>query len=255
MKVKQGRSCILEPNCILRSAPSSITLVNEDDIITSNGYNGYSGSNNPIDVWNKKMVMFRQPITYDAHYRVEWENSNGLVPALHITYDAGATFRWITESGNTIASQDCYETNGDHESICILTSVQTDDNVLILEIDSYHTNWLWLGNFEWLETCPDKDDEYIAINNFLKESSLSITTQGNKINFVYTTIIPPDIFKIQPAINGCDYDWVNDGNTFSSNDKSSTVLDKCFEKSITSEHIVYTNTGTLSLLYDNTIEW
>ena len=100
------------------------------------------------------------------------------------------------------------------------------------------------------ETCPD---EYIAINEFLKESSLSITTQGNKINFVYTTIIPPDIFKIQPAINGCDYDWVNDGNTFSSNDKTNIDLDKCFEKSITSEHIVYTNTGTLSLLYDDTV--
>ena len=28
---------------------------------------------------------------------------------------------------------------------------------------------------------------------------------------------------------------------------------KCFEKSITSEHIVYTNTGTLSLMYHDTV--
>jgi hypothetical protein len=110
---------------------------------TING--GHTGTTlDPLDTFNGGMVMWTTPSAADDVFVLSYTEPVTLFGVI-CSYDAGATVSVYTYSGS-VASADCYATNGGSVSTCSALGSGLTDTTFFVKIDSHHGGWNWMGN-------------------------------------------------------------------------------------------------------------
>ena len=112
-------------------------------------HGGHSTSNtDPLTGWEGEMQMWKDPNLYDFEYLVTFTTPT-VVGELSADYDAGATVRLKDGAGNELGSASCYDSNGGNINKCVVTSSSSSPMQSIrVVIDSHHSSWNWMGNYE-----------------------------------------------------------------------------------------------------------
>ena len=98
----------------------------------------------PVEAFHGEMVLWASPNAGDIIYRLQYDMPVSL-NGLSVDYDAGATVRLQTGSGDVIASADCYESNGGQVNTCSLLGAPTTGTFFYVVIDSRHSTWNYMG--------------------------------------------------------------------------------------------------------------
>ena len=114
----------------------------------STSHGGHYGSTmDPHAVFFGKMALFASPSALDITYRLDFATPVTL-SGLMTKYDAGATVKLQTSDGTNIVTKDCYDSNGGQANTCTLTGSATTGTQFLVVIDSTHSTWNWMGDFQ-----------------------------------------------------------------------------------------------------------
>jgi len=212
-------------------------------------YGGHYGTSmDPHEAWAGEMNMFASPNKYDVIYIVDFDDPVEL-SQLTLVYDGGASVRVSSILKKEIGRQDCYETDGNSTTECVIkiTDAGYVSRVEVI-IDSNRKEWNWMGNYTFWDT-----DGRPVKNDWLKKETLM------EVQILYGHIGRMDTTSTYGGRIGTSVDplaaWAGEMNMNTSPDRYYTWYHVTFKSAVKLSHlsVVYDGGATVTVTNGNSL--